>query len=75
MQSEIFKRINTGLILFLLLILMFISKTVYLFVSICVFTLSFIEFTKMSKLFLKNSFRDSIVLAEISKLKNSKKFM
>ena len=56
MQSEIFKRINTGLILFLLLILMFISKTVYLFVSICVFTLSFIEFTKMSKLFLKNKY-------------------
>ena len=56
MQSEIFKRINTGLILFLLLILMFISKTVYLFVSICVFALSFIEFTKMSKLFLKNKY-------------------
>ena len=56
MQSEIYKRINTGLILFLLLILMFISKTVYLFVSICVFTLSFIEFTKMSKLFLKNKY-------------------
>ena len=35
---------------------MFISKTVYLFVSICVFTLSFIEFTKMSKLFLKNKY-------------------
>ena len=56
MQSEIYKRINTGLILFLLLILMFISKTVYLFVSICVFTLSFIEFTKMSKLFLKSKY-------------------
>ena len=56
MQSEIFKRINTGLILFLLLILMFISKTIYLFISICVFTLSFIEFTKMSKLIFKNKY-------------------
>ena len=55
MQSEIFKRINTGLILFLLLIMMFISKMIYLFISICVFTLSFIEFTKMSKLIFKNS--------------------
>jgi len=56
MQSEIFKRINTGLILFLLLIMMFISKMIYLFISICVFTLSFIEFTKMSKLIFKNSY-------------------
>ena len=56
MQSEIYKRINTGLILFLLLILMFISKTIYLFTSMCVFALSFIEFTKMSKLFFKNKY-------------------
>ena len=56
MQSEIFKRINTGLILFLLLIMMFISKMIYLFISICVFTLSFIEFTKMSKIFLKKKY-------------------
>ena len=56
MQSEIYKRVNTGLVLFLLLILMFISKTIYLFISICVFTLSFIEFTKMSKLFLKKKY-------------------
>jgi len=53
MKSEIYKRINTGLILFLLLILMFISKTIYLFFSLCIFSLSFIEFTKLSKLFLK----------------------
>ncbi len=56
MQSEIYKRLNTGLILLLLLIAMFISKTVYLFISICIFTLSFIEFTKMSKLFLKKKY-------------------
>ena len=56
MQSEIYKRINTGLILFLLLILMFLSKTIYLFTAICVFTLSFIEFTKMSKLIFKNNY-------------------
>ena len=53
MKSEIYKRINTGLILFFLLILMFVSKTIYLFFSICIFSLSFIEFTKLSKLFLK----------------------
>tara|TARA_Y100000591_G_scaffold319978_1_gene332731 strand:+ start:621 stop:1280 length:660 start_codon:yes stop_codon:yes gene_type:complete len=53
MKSEIYKRINTGLILFSLLIFMFISKTIYLFFSICIFSLSFIEFTKLSKLFLK----------------------
>ena len=56
MQSEIYKRLNTGLILFLLLIIMFISKTIYLFISICIFTFSFIEFTKMSKLFLKKKY-------------------
>ena len=53
MKSEIYKRINTGLILFFLLVFMFISKTIYLFFSICIFSLSFIEFTKLSKLFLK----------------------
>ena len=53
MKSEIYKRINTGLILFLLLVLMFISKTIYLFFSLCIFSLSFIEFTKLSRLFLK----------------------
>ena len=62
MQSEIYKRINTGLILFLLLILMFISKTIYLFISICIFTFSFIEFTKMSKLFLKKNILNSFLL-------------
>ena len=39
MKSEIYKRINTGLLLFLLLILMFISKIIYLFISICIFFL------------------------------------
>ena len=34
MKSEINKRINTGLFLILLLIFMFISKIIYLFVSI-----------------------------------------
>tara|TARA_B100000941_G_C28439758_1_gene518994 strand:+ start:41 stop:700 length:660 start_codon:yes stop_codon:yes gene_type:complete len=53
MKSEIYKRINTGLILFLLLILMFISKIIYLFLCICIFSLSFIEFSKLSRLFLK----------------------
>mgnify|MGYP001178850930 CR=1 FL=1 len=53
MKSEIYKRINTGLVLFLLLVLMFISKIAYLFFSICIFSLSFIEFTKLLKLILK----------------------
>ena len=53
MKSEIYKRINTGLLLFLILVLMFISKIFYLFISIIIFSLSFIEFTKLSKLFLK----------------------
>lgn len=53
MKSEINKRINTGLFLIFILILMFISKIVYLFVSIIIFALSFIEFTKLTKLFLK----------------------
>ena len=56
MKSEIYKRINTGLILFLLLVFMFISKIIYLFASICIFSLSFIEFTKLSKLFFKKKF-------------------
>ena len=56
MKSEINKRINTGLFLFLLLILMFISKIIYLFVSLNVFSLSFIEFTKLSKLSFKKQY-------------------
>ena len=34
---------------------MFISKIFYLFISICIFSLSFIEFTKMSKLYFKKN--------------------
>ena len=56
MKSEIYKRINTGLLLFLLLILMFISKIIYLFISICIFSLSFIEFTKLSKNIFKKKY-------------------
>ena len=53
MRSEIYKRINTGLLLFLILILMFISKIIYLFISLSVFSLSFIEFTNLTKRFFK----------------------
>ena len=53
MKSEIYKRINTGLLLFLLLILMFINKILYLFVSIVIFSLSFIEFSKLTKIIFK----------------------
>ena len=54
MNSEIKKRINTGLILFLILILMFLSKIVYIFISMVIFVLSFIEFSKMTKRIFKN---------------------
>ena len=53
MKSEISKRINTGLLLILLLIVMFINKIVYLFISLTIFSLSFVEFTRLSKIFLK----------------------
>ena len=56
MKSEILKRINTGLFLFILLILMFISKIIYLFISIIIFSLAFIEFSKISKLILKKKY-------------------
>ncbi len=56
MRSEIIKRINTGLVLFLLLILMFLSKIIYLFICVSIFSLSFVEFTKMSNLFFKKNF-------------------
>ncbi len=54
MNSEIKKRINTGLILFLILFLMFLSKIVYIFISMVIFVLSFIEFSKMTKRIFKN---------------------
>ncbi len=62
MKSEIYKRINTGLLLILLLILMFISKTVYLFISIIVFSLAFVEFTKLSRVFLKKNYVKQFLL-------------
>ena len=56
MKSEIYKRFNTGLLLVLLLLLMFISKIIYLFISLSIFSLSFVEFTKLSKLFFKKQY-------------------
>ena len=56
MNKELYKRINTGLLLFLLLILMFMSKIIYLFVLISIFSLSFVEFTKLSKVFFKKRY-------------------
>ncbi len=56
MKSEIFKRINTGLLLFLILILMFISKIIYLFAIMIIFSLSFVEFSQLSKIILKKKF-------------------
>ena len=62
MKSEIYKRINTGLLLFLILVLMFISKILYLFISLIIFSLSFIEFTKLSKLFLKKKYIKQLLI-------------
>ncbi len=56
MKTEISKRINTGLLLLLVLILMFISKIVYLFVSISIFSLSFIEFSRLSSIIFKKKY-------------------
>ena len=56
MDRELYKRINTGLLLLLLLILMFMSKIIYLFTLIVIFSLSFVEFTKLSKIFLKKKY-------------------
>ena len=53
MKTEIYKRINTGLLLFLILILMFISKIIYLFAIMIIFSLSFVEFSQLSKIILK----------------------
>ena len=62
MRSEILKRINTGLLLFLILILMFMSKMIYLFTIIIIFSLSFIEFTKLSKLYSKKKYIKQLLM-------------
>ena len=49
MGTEIKKRLNTGLFLILLLILMFLYKPIYLFISLNIFVYSFIEFSSISK--------------------------
>ena len=53
MGIEIKKRLNTGLFLILLLILMFLYKPVYLFISLIIFVYSFIEFSLISKKIIK----------------------
>ena len=50
MSTEIKKRINTGFLLLLVLTLMFLSKIFYLFISLVVFALAIIEFSKISKM-------------------------
>ena len=50
MSTEIKKRINTGFLLLLVLTLMFVSKIFYLFISLVVFALAIIEFSKISKM-------------------------
>ena len=53
MRTEIKKRLNTGLFLILLLILMFLYKPIYLFISLNIFAYSFIEFSFISKKIFK----------------------
>ena len=55
MGSEIKKRLNTGLSLILLLILMFLYKPIYLFISLTIFVYSFIEFSLISKKIIKKN--------------------
>ena len=55
MGSEIKKRLNTGLSLILLLILMFLYKSIYLFISLTLFAYSFIEFSLISKKIIKKN--------------------
>ncbi len=62
MKTEVSKRINTGLFLFLVLILMFMSKIVYLFVSISIFSLSFIEFSKLSSIIFKKKYYKQLLI-------------
>lgn len=61
MTKELKKRLFTSLSLLFLVILMFISKIIYLFISIVIFSLSFIEFSKItSKIFKKKKFQKLI---------------
>ncbi len=53
MNLELRKRIYTGIALFATLALMFISKIAYLYVSLIIFVMSFIEFSKISKIIFK----------------------
>ncbi len=55
MSDELKKRIYTGLCLLLILALMFVSKIVYLYIVIIIFALSFIEFSKISKIIFKKN--------------------
>ena len=57
MGTEIKKRLNTGLFLILLLILMFLYKPIYLFISLIIFAYSFIEFSFISKKIIKKNFK------------------
>ena len=55
MNLELRKRIYTGIALFATLALMFISKIAYLYVSLIIFVMSFIEFSKISKIIFKKN--------------------
>ena len=64
MNSELKKRFMTGTLLILIILIMFISKTLYLYVILITFVLSFIEFTNMSSKIFKNK-NSSIFLLNI----------
>ena len=61
MNKEMKKRINTGIFLLLLLIIMFINKVVYLYTIIILLSFAFVEFSKLTKkIFTRKNFKQFI---------------
>lgn len=61
MNKEMKKRINTGIFLLLLLIIMFINKVVYLYTIIILLSFAFVEFSKLTKkIFKRKNFKQFI---------------
>ena len=62
MKLEMKKRINTGIFLLLILLLMFLSKIIYLYTIIIILSFSFIEFSKIiKKIFIKAIFKQFFI--------------
>ena len=62
MKFEMKQRINTGIFLLLILLLMFLSKIIYLYTIIIILSFSFIEFSKIiKKIFIKAIFKQFFI--------------